>query len=320
MPLVSVVTATRDRTDLLARALRSVERQTLTDIEAIVVDDGSSPEVLAHTHALLRELGPRFKLIQATPSGGKGRGPASSRNCGLFAATGEFVAFLDDDDQWPAAWYLEEAARALSQHGADYFFGHLEGVRDGSYLNPGWVPPREILVANRQVNRSPAIHELSSATALLIAQRFMIHPTNSVVRRTVATAVGGFFTGLWSHAEDVNFMLRLLDACGKILYTPELVALYRLPTGNSISLTETLGTHLLQSVLATQHARQHCRRAEFRRVARARESWVYREMALAAMAQQDTSEARRLGRQAFAVFPSMGSARFLTTLFLRSFA
>lgn len=88
---VSVVIPTRNRSRLLAEAIRSVraiEGPDL-DLEIIVADNGSTDD----TVQVATELGARV-LPAPIP------GPSAARNVGLRAATGDYIAFLDDDDLW----------------------------------------------------------------------------------------------------------------------------------------------------------------------------------------------------------------------------
>jgi glycosyltransferase involved in cell wall biosynthesis len=94
---VSVVIPTRDRSSLLREALTSVRALEGADLtfEIIVVNDGSSDD----TAAVAREMGAVVVEV-SPPCSPRGKGTAAARNAGLGAATGEFVAFLDDDDVW----------------------------------------------------------------------------------------------------------------------------------------------------------------------------------------------------------------------------
>lgn len=93
MPSVSVIIPTCRRPKLVMRALASVFGQTLTDLEAIVVVDGPNAETLE----LLKTVAdPRLKVIHNETS----RGGPEARNIGAAAATGDWIAFLDDDDEW----------------------------------------------------------------------------------------------------------------------------------------------------------------------------------------------------------------------------
>lgn len=93
MALVSVIVPTIRRPGLIRRAIDSVRAQTLGDLEIIVVIDGPDPA----TAAVLDTMDePRLRVLQ-NPSP---LGPGGVRNAGAAIATGEWLAFLDDDDEW----------------------------------------------------------------------------------------------------------------------------------------------------------------------------------------------------------------------------
>jgi len=92
-PLVSAVIPTRNRPALLACAVRSALRQTWKRIEVIVVVDG--PDL--GTETLLESLAdPRLRVVSLPQSSGG----SAARNTGVRAARGEWIALLDDDDEW----------------------------------------------------------------------------------------------------------------------------------------------------------------------------------------------------------------------------
>jgi glycosyltransferase involved in cell wall biosynthesis len=80
-----------NRADTIRRAIRSVQAQTFTNWELIVVDDGSTDD----TVALIEGCDPRLKLIRQ-----ENQGTAGARNAGLSASAGSYIAFLDSDDEW----------------------------------------------------------------------------------------------------------------------------------------------------------------------------------------------------------------------------
>lgn len=92
--MVSVVIPTHNRVDLLPRAIESVLNQTYKDIEIIVVSDGSTDG----TDELMDKYksDSRINYISYYPE----KGGNYARNTGVKEAKGEYVAFLDDDDQW----------------------------------------------------------------------------------------------------------------------------------------------------------------------------------------------------------------------------
>lgn len=94
-PMISVVIPTHNRRERLARAIASVYAQTWPNIEIVVVDDASSDD----TPAYLQDLAlsdPRVKVVHNEFAQGGG----GARNCGIAEATGDYIAFLDDDDVW----------------------------------------------------------------------------------------------------------------------------------------------------------------------------------------------------------------------------
>lgn len=90
-PLISVVIPVFNRRDLLARALHSVQKQSFRNFEVLVVDDGST-----------EDLNPTVKTYGARLLRSMGKGVSAARNAGVQAAHGDWIAFLDSDDEWGA--------------------------------------------------------------------------------------------------------------------------------------------------------------------------------------------------------------------------
>lgn len=91
LPLVSVVIPVFNGAAFLAEAIGSVLNQTYTELECIVVDDGSTD----NTAAIVKGFGNKIRYIRKANGG-----VASARNLGVTAANGEYLAFLDADDIW----------------------------------------------------------------------------------------------------------------------------------------------------------------------------------------------------------------------------
>jgi len=90
---ISVIIPTLGRPQLVLRAVKSALAQTYTDIETIVVVDGPDQETIT---ALQSVSDPRLKTIVS----GRSMQAAGARNLGAAHATGHWIAFLDDDDEW----------------------------------------------------------------------------------------------------------------------------------------------------------------------------------------------------------------------------
>jgi glycosyltransferase involved in cell wall biosynthesis len=95
-PLVSVVLPTRDRRDLLPRAIESVQEQSYGNWELLIVDDGS---VDGTAELLAGVAGDRVRRFRH-----HGAGACAARNVALAQARGELIAYLDDDNMMHPAW------------------------------------------------------------------------------------------------------------------------------------------------------------------------------------------------------------------------
>jgi glycosyltransferase involved in cell wall biosynthesis len=89
--MISCIIPTRDRCNLLKRAIDSVINQNSNDIEIIVVDDGS----IDNTFDLVNRTYPFIKIVKTN-----GIGPGPARNAGVEAASCDILMFLDSDDEW----------------------------------------------------------------------------------------------------------------------------------------------------------------------------------------------------------------------------
>ena len=111
-PLVSVVIPAKDRNVDVQRAIWSALRQTVNDLEVIVVDDGSAEPVEAAVAPFITDGRVRFHRNDSAT------GPSAARNVGTGLARGSFVAYLDSDDEWHPT-KLERQLRALQRRDRD---------------------------------------------------------------------------------------------------------------------------------------------------------------------------------------------------------
>jgi glycosyltransferase involved in cell wall biosynthesis len=105
-PLVSAVIPTRNRLELVRRAIASVRSQSYPNVEIIVVDDGSTDGT---AETLSNEEDVRLVRLH------EGLGGAGARNRGVEAATGDLIAFLDSDDEWLPEKLTQQVPRLLDQ-------------------------------------------------------------------------------------------------------------------------------------------------------------------------------------------------------------
>jgi len=194
-----LVVATVDRTDDLATLLHALDVQTHRAFRLVVVDQNDDDRVasLLVTHPTLDVLHLR-----------SGRGLSRARNAALPHLTADVIAFPDDDCAYPADLLEGVARRFATSPELDGLTGRAS-ARDGE-TDPSWAREPAVLDAHNLWNRV-----ISFAIFL---------------RREVVEKVGAFDERLglgsgspWSSGEEVEYVLRAIEAGTRIAYDPTLV-------------------------------------------------------------------------------------------------
>ncbi len=123
---VSVIIPTKNRIEATFRCLKSVVEQSLKPFEIIVVDDGSVDKI----EEQIRAKYPQVLILRNETS----RGGAVARNQGADLATGEYIAFLDSDDEWLNS-HLQDKLNLLKFDNSDGAFGTFI-LQKGQEENP----------------------------------------------------------------------------------------------------------------------------------------------------------------------------------------
>lgn len=129
MPLISIIMPAFNAERYLEKAIRSALAQSLADLEIIVINDGSSDR----TGKILKDMTRRHDRIVALEND-RNRGAAFSRNLGIRAASGDWIALLDADDWWDQRRLARLLAMA-EKHSADIVADNLYFV-DGRTATP----------------------------------------------------------------------------------------------------------------------------------------------------------------------------------------
>lgn len=195
-PKVSVIIPTYNRASKVRNAIDSALGQTFSDLEVIVVDDGSSDD----TCKILQEgYGDRIRFFTQA-----NQGASAARNKGLAEARGEWIALLDSDDLWEKEkleWQFKALERFGPQCGACY--------TDTRFLN---YPETRTMFQLTEEYRHDGTMGINAE-----AQRIMLSSGRSgtgvctsslVARADVVATSGGFDTNL-RFGEDCEFMFRL---------------------------------------------------------------------------------------------------------------
>jgi len=198
---LSVIIPAYNRADMIRGTIDSILSSGLDDFEILVVDDGSTDQ----TADVVRPLGSPIRYLRQD-----NQGIASARNNGFAASRGQYVAFLDSDDQWfPGA--VPILIRHLDEHkdipficgdasmgSPDTgFVSFVETFGGDAFRN---LPSREIGRGIRRFDREPFFRQL--------LRRNVVFLGSLVMRREVTEQVGPFDSYPYG-TEDWHFFLRL---------------------------------------------------------------------------------------------------------------
>ena len=214
-PTVSVVMPLYNKAEYVGAAVRSVLEQTFTDLELVVVDDGSTDG----SAAVVQEMTDRrIRLLRQ-----ENAGAPAARNAGIAAARGCWIAFLDADDTWRP----EKLARQLAV---------LEREPDlvwaaGAYI---WSAPGPKIIernlSDQSWFRSPEVIE----DGLLLVDFPNLWTGTVLVRRDLLLQLGGFDTSLPT-GDDVLLWSRIAALHPPLAYVRTPIAHYRSDVAASLT-------------------------------------------------------------------------------------
>jgi len=219
MPLVSVIIPAFNAERTILSTVHSIQQQTISDFELVVINDGSTDKTLEFLDSIDDS---RLKVF-SYPNGGL----PTARNRGISKATGEFITFIDADDQWTPDKLASQLA-ALEQHpeaGVAYSWTTYIDEND-QFLHTG----------------DPLVYEGNVYPKLLI-RNFISNGSNMLIRRQLVEEVGEFDPTLKS-AEDWDYYIRLA-AISHFRVIPKYQILYRRSSHSMTSKVDVMEKYLL---------------------------------------------------------------------------
>lgn len=206
--LVSVVIPTYSRSDILERALQSVLNQTYRNLDIIVIDDNTeSSPYRTYTRELMEKYDKdkRIRYIQNP----KNLGGAGARNVGIEAALGEYIAFLDDDDEYypekiekQLKVFLESKSEKLALVYCD-----LEHRGKNNHLD----------CVIRKRHKGNCLYEAIEDDCLASTSMWL-------VKKSLLQSVGNF--SLVPCKQDSTVILKLLKEGYEVDFVPEVLCIY----------------------------------------------------------------------------------------------
>lgn len=222
MPLISVIVPLYNGEKTIRETVESILNQTLQDFELIIINDGSQDEGL---EIISKFQDSRIKVFSYPNSG-----ISTTRNRGIFHATGEYISFIDADDLWTPN-KLESQLKALQENPkAAVAYSWSDHINEfGQSLNRG-----SYMTVNGDVY----------AKILLID--FIANGSNPLIRREALMAVGGFDESL-STSADWDMWVRLA-ARYHFIAVPSPQILYRISSSSMSSNVDKQEAESLQVI------------------------------------------------------------------------
>lgn len=207
-PLLSVIITAYNEGDYLREAVRSVQRQTLSNLEIILVDDGSTGRTREVVESLNGE--PRLQIIRQ-----KNQGPSAARNAGLKLARGKYVGFLDGDDLWAPDKAASQVAIMEEDPQVDLTFAWWRVVDEqGKDTGRRGKPNKQEIQLEDLIRRN------------------LLGSTSNVIARKEALFQAGLFDPSLRAAEDMEFWIRVARLReGNLGGIPRVLLDYRLRSG-----------------------------------------------------------------------------------------
>lgn len=217
MVLVSaiVTTCTRDP-NVVCRAINSILLQTYSSIEIIVVDDSPADFLLRNdVKRAVCCLSDKIVYLQNEEQ----RGACYSRNRGIFVANGEYIAFLDDDDEWLPR-KIEEQLNLMAA-----FPENVAMLYGNFYLYDDEKQTQRMITLEK--------HEGEIFDELMASGNFCGGMSTPIIKTTALKSVGGFDVEMAS-GQDFDLWLRLAKNYS-IRYYPEPLTVYHWHQGEQIT-------------------------------------------------------------------------------------
>ena len=206
-PLISICIPAYNAERFLGAALDSVRAQRFNDWELIVTEDGSSDS----TEAIVSEFARTVTQPVRYDRHPNNLGLPATRNTGISAARGEWIALLDADDVWTAG-HLEAAANLIPGTSAEL-------IHAGSVLFDS--------DSGRQMEvRAPTPQMVAEFPRSLFYGAYAIQPSSVVMRRCLWEDVGGF-DPTFRYVEDREMWIRCARTGAQFKYTGLNTCLYR---------------------------------------------------------------------------------------------
>ena len=288
MELVSVIIPTCNRVDLLKKALDSVLSQTYQNIEIVIVDDASSDETPVYCNSLNNERIFYYRLSSA-------KGGNHARNFGVEKSKGQFIAFLDDDDEWQPTKLSEQIRILINNRSIGLVYTGANVINVHHNVNYKITPKK----------RGDLSHSILTYNH--------IGTTSSVMMRRSVFSDAGMFDISMPQLQDYDLWIRVCQICNIDYIEKPLINYYvhnsdsQVTTSveknkSSIEMIDKKYEHLLLKLTNRERKERFCQR--------------YNAMGKRKLKNSESKEARRYFIKSFLSHPNLLSVKLLLASFV----
>ena len=317
-PFISVVVPTRNRIDWLRRCLDGIKEQDFSDYEVVVVDDGSSEEVIEAYQNMMLEFGAQYHLVRANCDENRRLGPSVVRNIGIGQSVGDFVAFCDDDDYWCRENLLSTAVDGLKKTGAELYFSNQKILHgDEVVSNTSFSHVEQSLQKDQQLNES-TVYQVNRGQILSFPD--YAHLNITIAKRSLLEKIDGFWEET-RYAEDVDLFVRLCNSAEGILFRPDVCSAHNAPVKHdqesASKIVGDINRRLLESSVYW-HLLSTCQSSEAIQYANFSLSSNSKLLTQELVSRQSYKAAASVARMAFGAKPSMKWGLYALWLSIKS--
>lgn len=232
--LLSIIIPCYNSATFLDKTLKNLSEQGLTGCEIILVDDGSTDKTLS----IMKKFASIHteKIVQIISQ--KNLGVSVARNVGVKVAKGQFICFLDSDDE-------------LAPNTIDFYKQKITNNLDVDFFTFAYKKVKNSVSKEYRMlkeNRFESMYSGEEALERYLLKKFPIHICSLIVRKNFLIENQIFFSPGVKIGEDTEFILRVLLGCKKVFYSSRICFLY-LIRANSVTETNTYSKENFESFL-----------------------------------------------------------------------
>lgn len=239
-PFFSIIIPTRNRPELFEKALNSVFAQDFAAREIIVINDGSDEAMQLQYERIINQHANGLHYVSLVRRD-NGHGQSYAMNFGASIASGDYLAFLDDDDLWTDPEHLSRAHREISEQAkqVDVYYSNQAAFFDNGEQQQGNVWIEDLNAYLPEGQQAPYAVDAE----FLLKSAGFAHLNCSIFNKEFYLSLGGMDENI-RYECDRDIFIRSIDQAELMLYQPKVVARHHIPNkSNTNNMSTLVGDH-----------------------------------------------------------------------------